>query len=171
MVPEPKHLAQLERRLGAALPLSNRVFVSGTGDCLTGAQMHWEDPNRPPRILWTPDLVNELSADEFDALCAHEHRHLAGWWGWQERFAFKDGAEPHRLGPWLVFAARRWLFEFQSDAFAASFTSLRVTRTMLKKVQRWEGANPAPPSKHHNSPHPPYWLRRAVLDVTRILVH
>jgi hypothetical protein len=169
--PGDKYLTELERRLNAYSPLSKPVFVSGTGGTDSGAQMYWEDPNSNPRILWTPDLVKKLSAVEFDALCAHEHRHLAGWWGCQERCAFKDGEEPQRWDRRFVFAEKRWCFEFQGDAFAARFTSVRDTRTMLEKVRCWASANPAPASRHRGNPHPPYGLRIALLGVTRLFIY
>jgi len=148
-----------------------RVHVDPHGNWPDAGSIRWAKPTDRAAILWNSDFVERLSPEEFDALCAHEYRHLLRWWSWQEAFAFKDGKGRDRgfRGPRLQFVrAARWLFEFQSDEFAARFAGARHAASMLRAVRAWGGEQKSREKLRElerMQPHPPYALRLAFLKL------
>jgi hypothetical protein len=174
MHPDDAYEEDLARRLLSALPLPlenhAQLLIAVNPECLGGARIEWEEPGHWPMIRTDANLVERLTEKEFDALCAHEHRHLAGWWGMQRGFCLQNEEHRERLLLWAFWpfvTAVRWVFEFQSDAFAATFAGTRHTEALLRKVQKWGRENSAPWREHFRQPHPPYLVRIAALRLLR----
>jgi hypothetical protein len=146
-----------------------RGYVHVGPDYSDAACMYWEDRSKPPRIHCRTDVVLRLSAEEFDAVCAHEWRHLIGWWGVQERWALRDSQRRIRwihVLAWPVFALVRCVFEFQSDAFACSFAGIDALGSALQKIDAWARDQRLSVTTrlrlHLSQPHPPRSVRLAV---------
>jgi hypothetical protein len=92
MVPTEAYLDDLAKRLLDRLPFAHRgeLLIAVNDSDPSAARIDWEEPGHSPIIKTHIDLVDLLTDQEFDALCAHEHRHLAGWWGWQEHFCLQN---------------------------------------------------------------------------------